>query len=754
MRQKFSVTGMTCTSCSSHIEKAVSKLNGVLSVNVNLLQNSMTVEYDENILNDGDIANAVKASGYSASADSGKNSGSTGSVPGNGEINPLSRQFTWSLIFLIPLFYISMGHMMGAPLPAFLVGENNLLVFALVQFCLTLPILYFNRNYFSDGFSALFKRSPNMNSLVALGSAAAVIYSIYSLFAAAYAAGQNDIHAVHNHVMNLYFESAGMILTLITLGKFLESRAKKSTTEAISRLMNLAPKTAVVIRNGREFTIPAEDLITGDTVVIKPGASIPADGIVTEGSSSIDESALTGESIPVEKEPGSHLFAATINNTGSFKMKVTQVGKDTTLSQIIALVEEAGNSKAPISRLADKISGIFVPVVITIALLSAVIWYFIGMPFTFILRTAISVLVISCPCALGLATPTAIMVATGKGAENGILIRSAEALENLHSVNTAVFDKTGTLTEGKPYVTDILPFGISEKKLVETAVSIEQHSEHPFAAAITEYAEQQGIAPKKVNDFISVSGRGVKASIDGKEIIGGNLKMLFDNNINFNFDIEKYLKEGKTPLYFAADKNIIGIIFAADKIKPSAAAAVSSMTRLGVDCVMLTGDHKRVADSVKNKLKIKTVIAEVLPQDKEAEIRRLQESGRKAVMIGDGINDAPAMTRADVGIAIGAGSDIAIESADIVLIKNDPRDAAAAIELSRATIKNIRENLFWAFFYNVLGIPVAAGLFYPIFRLELNPMIAAAAMSLSSVFVVLNALRLKFFKPGKNILYN
>lgn len=751
MKQKFDVTGMTCSACSAHVEKSVSKLEGVQCVNVNLLQNSMVVEYDDNALGITDIIHAVESGGYGASV---QGETKTQEAPKNvaaEEMHHMKRRLIASFCFLIPLFYISMGHMMGAPLPAILLGDENVMIFALTQLFLTIPVLIINKKYYVVGFKALWNRAPNMDSLIALGSAASVVYSVFAIYSMAYAMGHGDLMTAHHYGMELYFESAAMILTLITVGKYMETRSKGKTSEAISKLMDLAPKTATVLRNGVEQEIPVEEVVTGDTIIVKPGQRIPVDGKIMEGFSAVDESAITGESIPVEKQVGDTVIGATVNKSGYFRMTATRVGKDTTLSQIIALVEEAGASKAPIAKLADKVSGVFVPVVITIAILAAVIWFVAGnQPFSFALSIGIAVLVISCPCALGLATPTAIMVGTGKGAEYGILVKSAESLEIAHQVQTVVLDKTGTLTEGKPVVTDVvLAKGILRNRLLKQAAAVEALSEHPLAEAIVAYAKEKEVSFEKAENLTATAGQGVEADVAGKHILAGNLKMIRERGIQlgeWEAKAVELAEAGKTPLFFAENETFLGIVALADTLKPTSKAAVDAFHQMGIEVVMLTGDNKRTAQAIAKELDIQ-VIAEVLPQDKEREVRRLQEQGKKVAMIGDGINDAPALMRADVGVAIGAGTDVAMESADIILMKSDLMDAVTAIELSHATIRNIKENLFWAFFYNACGIPLAAGVFYPFLEWKLNPMFAAAAMSFSSAFVVGNALRLRLFRP-------
>lgn len=756
MSRKFDVTGMTCSACSAHVEKSVSKLVGEGNVTVSLLTNSMQVECDDKKVSDYEIIKAVEDAGYGAAvAGAVKSSEKKESVVDN-ELKEMKTRLIVSFIFLIPLMYVSMGSMVGLPQPSFLSGHGNAVSFAFTQFLMCLPILYVNRKYFQVGFKTLWHRAPNMDSLIAVGSTAALVYGIFAIYRMSYGLGVGNEELVMKYHMDLYFESAVMILTLITLGKYLETRSRRKTSEAISKLTELAPETAVIETENGEKEIPIEQLAIGDIVIVKPGVRIPADGTVVDGTSAVDESALTGESIPVEKAVGDKIIAASINKNGFLKFKAEKVGSETTLAQIIQLVEDASASKAPIAKLADKIAGVFVPIVMVIALITAIAWLALGYEFEFALSCAISVLVISCPCALGLATPVAIMVGTGKGAENGILIKSAEALETLHLVKTVIMDKTGTITEGNPVVTDILSDGISEDELLKIAASVEKPSEHPLAGAIIEAAEEKNIALKEINEFTAVSGRGIIAESDGKTIYAGNKKMMDENGISSNGfeDKEKKLsEEGKTVLYFAEKDKILGIIAVQDIPKQTSKAAIRQFKKLGIDVVMLTGDNKRTAEAIAKNLGITNVVAEVMPQDKEAVVRSFQEEGGKTAMIGDGINDAPALARADVGVAIGAGTDVAIESADIVLMKSDLMDAVTAVKLSRATIKNVKENLFWAFFYNTICIPLAAGLWYPMFGIKLNPMIGAAAMSLSSVCVVTNALRLKLFKPNNEADY-
>lgn len=749
-KETYDVTGMTCASCASHVEKAVSGQDGARKVAVNLLKNSMVVEYDEDRLNPEMIEKAVADAGYVASlrTEGEESAPKPAENTAQREYENYRRRLIRSAVFAVPLIYISMGHMMHWPLPSFLLGTRNAAVLSFTELLLLLPVIHLNRSYFTNGFKSLFKGRPNMDSLVALGSSAAIVYGIYSIYGITLGLGALDFRSVSAHAMNLYLESAGTILTLITLGKTLEAKAKGKTTDAISKLLNLAPKTARVLRDGKEETIPVEKVKAGDILVVKAGESIPVDGIIIAGNASVDESALTGESMPLDKKEGDDVTGATLNRSGYFRMRVTRTGNDTALAQIVRLVDEATSSKAPIAGLADRISGIFVPVVIAIAVIATIVWLLLGETFEFALSTSISVLVISCPCALGLATPTAIMVGTGRGATNGILFKSARALETTRELQTIVFDKTGTITEGRPVVTDIITVnGTSEDELLQTAASLESLSEHPLARAVTRAAEKRGLAGLDVKDFRQVTGRGIRGIMNGREVLAGNLKMMNEENVAVA-DPEAYGRgagEGKTTLYFALDGSLIGVISVADVIKPTSRSAVEELDEMGLETIMLTGDNERTARAIADKAGIKNVISEVLPADKEREIRRLQESGRKVAMVGDGINDAPALARADVGIAVGAGTDIAIDSADVVLTGSQLNGVSTAIQLSRATIRNIKENLFWAFIYNIIGIPIAAGVFYPAFGLRLSPMIGALAMSLSSVFVVTNALRLRFF---------
>ena len=761
--EKYNVTGMTCAACQANVSRCVSKLEGVEDVNVSLLANSMTVSYDESRLKPENIIEAVKAAGYGASSlekaikkeEGFRREWQLRREQAESNREGMKKRLIYSIILLVPLMYIAMGEMLSLPLPAIFKGTQNALVSALAQLILTVPVIFINRHFYQFGFKALFHGSPNMDSLVAIGSGASLLYGLFAMFRMAYGFGHGNIELVHEYAHALYFESAAMILTLVTVGKYLEARSKDKTSQALSRLMDLAPKTAMVLKNGEEVLIPAEQVSAGDIVIIRPGEGIPVDGVVLQGRGYVDQSAITGESIPVEKNPGDEVISATINKNGSFQFKASKVGEDTTLSQIIRLVDEAGNSKAPIARLADKVSGIFVPVVIGIALITAVIWLVAGKNFEFALSNAISVLVISCPCALGLATPVAIMVGTGKAAEMGILIKSAESLEELHNIDTLVLDKTGTITSGKPAVTDIVPLeeGLSEEELLILAASAEMGSEHPLAQAIVERAREKELALLEAESFEAEAGRGIRAQIKGENILAGNAAFMEENGL-FNSQFSKEAAEkannlaqaGKTPLIFAREGRLTGIIAVADTIRESSREAISRFAQMGLNVVMLTGDNKITAEAIKRELNISEAITDVLPTQKEAHIRALQEQGHKVAMVGDGINDAPALTRSDVGIAIGAGTDIAIESADVVLMKDSLNDVASAIELSRAVVRNIHMNLFWAFFYNILGMPLAAGALFPAFGLRLSPMIGSAAMSLSSVCVVANALRLRFFK--------
>lgn len=755
MQEKYNVTGMTCAACQARVQKSVSNLTGVQECNVNLLKNSMVVTYDDKNVNSGQIIAAVEKAGYGASLQQVKGKSAAQAVSpvetAKKEYEAMRRRVIWSFVFTIPLFYISMGHMLGWPLPGVFLGTENSMVYALTLFLLVLPVAIINNKYYRMGFKTLFHGSPNMDSLIALGSGASLAYGIYALYKIAWGFGHGNLALVDQFTHDLYFEGAGTILTLITLGKFFEARAKGRTSDAINKLMNLAPKKATVVRDGVESVIPAEEVEKGDILVVKAGESVPVDGVLLEGTGSVDESAITGESIPVDKQIGDKVIGATINQSGYFKMRADKVGDETALSQIIRLVDEATSSKAPIAKLADKVAGIFVPIVIGIALLAMVVWLICGVTFEFAMTIAVSVLVVSCPCALGLATPTAIMVGTGRGASNGILIKSAEALETAHSVNVVVMDKTGTITQGKPVVTDLkCHSGVTEDQLLQIAASLEKLSEHPLARAIVAEAEKRGTQLLPVEQFEQIPGQGIKGSINELACLAGNQKLLNAEGIHdeaLEQLQDQMADQGKTPLFFAAAGKLIGMVAVADVVKPTSKQAIADLQTMGIEVVMLTGDHKKTAEAIRKQVGVDRVVAEVLPQDKEREVHTLQASGKKVAMVGDGINDAPALARADVGIAIGAGTDVAMESADIVLMRNDLLDVAGAIELSKATIRNIKENLFWAFFYNIIGIPIAAGCWYTAFNLKMNPMVAALAMSFSSVFVVSNALRLRFFKP-------
>ena len=749
IKENYFVTGMTCSACSSRVEKAVAKIVGTENVSVNLLTNSMQVKRAENISAEK-IISAVENAGYGASLGNREQGiGNSKKFTINDEIDEMKFRLTWSIIFLLPTIYISMHSMLNLPTPQIISelfdGRKNAVTLAFTQFLLILPIMYLNRKFYINGFKNLFHGSPNMDTLVGLGSMAAAIFGAFALFRIGYGLGHGDFNLVDEYAKNLYFESAGMILTLITLGKFFEARAKGKTTQAVQALMNLAPKTANVIRDGEEIKISVDELLKGDEILIRPGEIFPADGKIFEGETTVDESSITGESLPINKKIGDKVTSGTINRSGFIKFRAEKVGEESTIQKIISLVEEASASKAPIAKLADKIAGIFVPAVIFIAIAAGIFWILNGATVEFAFSIAISILVISCPCALGLATPVAIMVGTGKGAENGILIKSGEALEIAHEVDTVVVDKTGTLTVGKPFVTDVITFDVEVEDLIKIAAGIENKSEHPIAKAITNFAVEKNILPIEISNFQAVFGKGIIA----EKYFCGNEKFLIECGFHLN-EIHEKIKllesEGKTAIIFAQDKKILGIIAVADVEKKSSIDAISEFENLGLDVVMMTGDNYGAAKKISEKVGIKKFIAEVLPEGKAAEIEKLQRDGKKVAMIGDGVNDAPALVKADLGIAIGAGTDVAIESADAVLVKNNLLDAVSAIKLSRAVMKNIKENLFWAFFYNVICIPLATGIFYPSFGIKLSPMIGAAAMSMSSVCVVLNALRLKFFE--------
>ena len=742
MKIRFQVTGMTCAACSARVEKVTRQTAGVDSAEVNLLANTMVVEAkDESVI--PAIQKAVSDAGYGAIPETPGKKAAPQPVQTENPLKEMKTRLIASAVFLVVLMYFTMGHMIGLPVPMWY--HHNPLMAALLQFFLTLPVVYLNRVYYTRGLKALWHRAPNMDSLIAVGSLAALIYGVAALFRMAAAMGNGDMETAHKYGENLYFESASMILTLITLGKFLETRAKGKTGDAIRALMDLSPKTATVRRDGVEMEVAVEDVRLGDTVIVRSGGRIPVDGTVLSGRASVDQSALTGESVPVEKAVGDTVAAATINTEGYLEFRADKVGEDTTLSQIIRMVEEAGGSKAPIARLADKIAGVFVPVVMGIALVTFAVWMIAKGDLEFALNIGISVLVISCPCALGLATPVAIMVGTGRGARMGLLFKNAEALENLHKVDTVVVDKTGTLTTGKPAVTDILPGGLPEAELLKLAAALEEKSEHPFAKAILEKAA--GVDHPQAEKFETIPGKGVSGVIEGKKFFGGNGRLMEELGVQIPA-LPDSVDAGGTPLHFASENGTyLGTIVAADVLKADSVAAVAAMKKMHLNVVMLTGDNEKTAKAIAAKAGIDRVISDVLPGDKAGAVERLRKEGHKVVMVGDGINDAPALVTADVGLAIGNGTDIAIESADVVLMNGSLMGVGNAVALSRATIRNIKENLFWAFFYNCLGIPVAAGALYPAFRILLNPMIGAAAMSCSSVFVVTNALRLRFFKP-------
>ena len=745
MKQDFDISGMTCSACSAHVQKAVEKLDGVSSAAVNLLTNSMKVVYDEKKTGDKAIISAVEKAGYGAAVKGGKAEG-TGAKTQSGDKAYIVRLCV-SVAFTIALMYFSMGGMIGLPQPPFMQGEAGAAAMAFTQMLLCLPVIYVNFAYFKNGFKRLFTLAPNMDSLIALGSSVSFAYGIFVLYMLMYASGTGDAALSHAYMHELYFESSAMILTLITLGKFLEHKSKRRTTDAVEKLKALVPPTAVVIADGKETVVDSKSLKTGDVAVIKAGAKLPCDGEIIDGEIHVDESAVTGESMPVRKGAGVSVTGGTTAVSGYALVKVGSVGEDSVIASIIRLVQDANSDKAPIARLADKIAGIFVPVVLGIALVAFIVWAAAGQGFELAMRMAVSVLVISCPCALGLATPVAVMVGTGKGAENGILIKSGEALETLHGVKTVIFDKTGTITYGKPTVTDFVSDG--DRESLSAAVgAIEERSEHPLGKAIAAFAGSK----KELRDFVTLSGRGVGATVDGEKYFIGNAALMSENGIGIDDRwkerAEAFANEGKTPMLIAKSGNLVGIVAVADTVKESSAAAIAQLKKLGVRTVMLTGDNAVTANAVAKTVGVDEVFAEVLPAEKEQVVRRFMESGRTA-MVGDGINDAPALERADVGIAVGAGADIALDSADVILIKNDLGDVAAAVKLSKATIRNVKQNLFWAFFYNVVCIPLAAGVLYPAFGIALNPMIGAAAMSLSSLFVVGNALRLKFFKPSR-----
>jgi len=747
-KEHFSVTGMTCSACSARIERGIAKLPAVSVVSVNLLKNSMTVSYDEAALSSDEIVAAVAHIGYGASSMEKKKTAPKSEAPEKNEQDSAKRRLIVSAVFTIPLFYISMGGMLGAPLPDFLVGMENALISAFTQFLLTLPVIIAGNRYFRVGFKNLVKRSANMDSLIALGSGAAFVYGIYAIYKIGWGLGHGDMAMVHAFSMDLYFESSAMILTLITLGKYFETRAKSRTSKAITALMDLAPKTAIVLRDGVETEISTDDIVIGDIIIVKTGENLAVDGEIVSGAASIDVSAITGESLPVSKTEGDAVTGATLCKNGYFKMRATAVGEDTALAKIIALVDEATSSKAPIAKLADKVSGVFVPVVIAIAVVAALVWLLTGHSFETSLTILISVLVISCPCALGLATPTAIMVGTGAGASHGILIKSAEALESLHAIDTVVLDKTGTITNGKPIVTDVISLS---DDLISAAFSIEALSAHPLSEAIVAYAASVASEKIDVTDFENLAGLGLSGKTGQGEILAGNERLMRERSIDISAVLHKaeaLSQDGKTPLYFSLCGKLLGLIAVADTVKETSAEAVKELASMGIEVVMLTGDNAATASAIGKSVGITNVISDVFPDDKQAEVKRLQSLGKKVCMVGDGINDAPALAQADIGTAIGAGTDVAIESADIVLMRSDLLDVPASISLSKAVMRKIKQNLFWAFIYNAIGIPIAAGALSP-FGILLNPMIAAAAMSFSSVSVVTNALTLKNYKYKK-----
>ncbi len=769
-QEKFDVGGMTCASCQAHVERAVSACNGVSNVTVNLLSGSMTVEFDEHTTDAQTICTAVDRAGYSAAplaANTDATAGTTQAASTH-RVSPTKKleaaaaamktRLVVSIVFLVPLFYIGMGHMLGWPLPSVFSDHTHSMTLALTEFVLVLPILYMNRSYFIGGFKSLAHRAPTMDALIAIGAAASVGWSVYAMFVMADQLAAGDVHAAMMTEMdNLYFESAGTILTLVTVGKYLETRSKSKTGSALEALIDLAPKRAhLLAEDGTETDVNADNVQPGQVLRVKPGEAVPVDGVVLEGTSAVDESALTGESVPVEKGPGDTVSAATVNRTGSFTFRATRVGADTNLAKIIQLVEDANATKAPIARLADKVAGVFVPAVLVIAALTFVVWMLVTANVNEALTAAVAVVVISCPCALGLATPVAIMVGTGKGAEMGVLFKSAEALETLRSADTIVLDKTGTVTKGTPTVTDVLPAtridgsAMSEKQLLKLACALESKSEHPLAEAIMARANELGIVARTVEDFAAVPGRGVTAREGQNLVAAGNARLMNDLGIAYSQDtLDKLSADGKTPLMFAKNGELAGIIAVADEVKPTSADAIAAMRKLGLEPIMLTGDNRTCAMAIAHRVGLpeSSVIADVLPQDKERVVRELQHQDKCVVMVGDGINDSPALARADVGIAIGTGADVAKEGADVVLMRSDLADVPRAVELSRAVIRNIKQDLFWALFYNSLGIPLAAGVFYPLLGWQLSPMFGAAAMSLSSVCVVTNALRLRGFKP-------
>ena len=749
-KQLLDITGMSCSACSSRIEKVVNRMQGVEQMSVNLLKNNAHVTFDESVVDEKAIIARIEKLGFGAKVHAAN---VAAPVPQQDtaaqEMEEMRQRLIGSLIFAGLVFYQHMGRMWGWPLPSFILGQENELINALLQMLWCIPVLFIDRKYFIHGVRNLLSGAPNMDSLIAVGSGASFIYGLYSVFGMAYAFGHNCLDLLPGFADALYFEASAVILALVTVGKFMEARAKSHTSDAIKALMNLTPKTALVERHGLQGEIPVEEVVTGDVLIVKSGASVPVDGKIIEGSAALDESALTGESLPVDKTIGDKVIGGTINRSGYFKMEATAIGADTALAKIIALVDEATSSKAPIAKLADKVSGYFVPAVIGIAVLAAVVWLVLGASWHFALTIAISVLVISCPCALGLATPTAIMVGTGRGAKSGILIKSATALETAHKIDTVILDKTGTITAGKPVVTDILPIKITENELLSFAAGLEKLSEHPLGEAIVAAAEAKQLVLPEAGNYKQIPGQGVTAELAGAECAAGNLKLLEALNVDVSSLMERYDKlaaQGKTPLYFVRAGELLGCIAVADTVKPTSREAIGKLQAMGLRVLMVTGDNQATAEAIRAQVGVDEAVAQVLPQDKEAVIRKLQQEGHIVAMVGDGINDAPALARADIGIAIGAGTDIAIEAADMVLIKSDLLDVAKAICLSRRVMTNIKENLFWAFIYNAVGIPFAAGVFYTAFGWLLNPLIAAAAMSCSSVSVVTNALRLRFIK--------
>lgn len=749
-KQLLDITGMSCSACSSRIEKVVNRMQGVEQMSVNLLKNNAHVTFDESVVDEKAIIARIEKLGFGARVHAAN---VAAPVPQQDtaaqEMEEMRQRLIGSLLFAGLVFYQHMGRMWGWPLPSFILGQENELINALLQMLWCIPVLFIDRKYFIHGVRNLLSGAPNMDSLIAVGSGASFIYGLYSVFGMAYAFGHNRLDLLPGFADALYFEASAVILALVTVGKFMEARAKSHTSDAIKALMNLTPKTALVERHGLQGEIPVEEVVTGDVLIVKSGASVPVDGKIIEGSAALDESALTGESLPVDKTIGDKVIGGTINRSGYFKMEATAIGADTALAKIIALVDEATSSKAPIAKLADKVSGYFVPAVIGIAVLAAVVWLALGASWHFALTIAISVLVISCPCALGLATPTAIMVGTGRGAKSGILIKSATALETAHKIDTVILDKTGTITAGKPVVTDILPIKITENELLAFAAGLEKLSEHPLGEAIVAAAEAKQLVLPEAGNYKQIPGQGVTAELSGAECAAGNLKLLEALNVDVSSLMERYDKlaaQGKTPLYFVRAGELLGCIAVADTVKPTSREAIGKLQAMGLRVLMVTGDNQATAEAIRAQVGVDEAVAQVLPQDKEAVIRKLQQEGHIVAMVGDGINDAPALARADIGIAIGAGTDIAIEAADMVLIKSDLLDVAKAICLSRRVMTNIKENLFWAFIYNAVGIPFAAGVFYTAFCWLLNPLIAAAAMSCSSVSVVTNALRLRFIK--------